>query len=1012
MLMFPAKGKTQPGIRQAVQQRIGSNLMNNHNTILNRPSNSKNSINLSGSQDVAKLLSSPRLPPLSGTQEKCASDLPAENLYQSGLSLLRSDSAKALELFRLAAEKQHVTAMYSYAHLLSSDSNTAATALRIMRNAAQLGQKDAIYEYGFMLENGIGGNPNREEARHYYQIGIKNGDGRAMYRYAKMLKEAHTNPEEMYSLFKEAADLQIPNAYYEFGLCLRDGLGVSKNVHEATRVFKQLADSNDPNGMLEYALCLKNGIGIQQDLQGFTQMVHKAVATHSPDALLTYAKMLENGDGFPQNSEAAEKIYRDLAEGDPPNPFAQNCLGIYYHNRKEYNEALKYYQLAAQQHHPTALFSLAMLQLFLRKTQEGMSNLKAAADAGNERAQFNYAIYLEKDKNSDKNEILHYYKLAADAGLPNAMCNYASLIFKNDQKQAVNMFKVAADRGHVISQYRYARFMLRNEEISEAIYYFELASAANHPKSQYELALIKLGNKDVDTAMKLLKASSDAGYRKAKAKYQAIIEDTGNVSKDDPDSVFDHVSHIPDGKEALEFFDKYYDPNNKLSELRRAQVLLKSDPKTGLATISEMAKSGYVEAKFVYATILEAGEVCKPNMLEARKYYQEASKAQHARAMLNYGRILKVEDQATACRLFKEAADQNLPIAQYQYARILEISGAEEEALKYYKMASDAGIEKAHFRYGRMHEICAKIKQSYEVAAEYYKMAANKGYPKAQNNYAHVLEAGLGIEKNLELAAKYYKLAFDQGNIYASHNYARILENGIGVPKDETKAAQIYKSLAANEDNGLAQFNYARMCHNGIGVQEDWDEAKKYYLMAIENNIAEAKQNYGVLLFTKYHKWNEAARFFEMAVSGNGGQASAKYNYAQLLLQGTGVPEDRGLAERLFYEASDSFLPAMFFYAQVLEGKDDLDQASYDKVLERAARYYKKAAEWPDPEHRFLKPQRDAQYRLGLMYRDGRGVEKNDDLFNKYIKMAADNKHPDAESILNPPNFDSWKLQL
>ena len=882
-----------------------------------------------------------------------------------------------------------------------------------------MGHKEAIFEYGNMLEKGIGAPVNREEAYAVYQKGIKNGDGNCMYRCAKMLKETRTMPTEMYKLFKEAADLDIPGAFYEVAMCLKDGLGVQKDPAKATHIFRQLAESNDPQGMLEYAMCLKDGIGVPKDMHGFVTTMKKAIQTNSPDAQLTYAKMLENGDGFPKDVQKAQEIYAELAEAG--NPFAQNFLAQSFQAKGNIQEAIKYFRLAAQQHHPTAQFSLAMLQLRSPSTRaEGMLNLKMAADSGNARAQFNYALYLETERGADKREIIKYYKMASDSGLPNAMCNYASYLIKTNEDQAIKLFKQAADKGHTISMYRYAQYM-QKRDVDIAMQYFDSAANQGHPKSQYELALIKLGMNDLDSGMRLLKMSADAGYHKAKEKYKPYLESVpgalrnNDTGKYNTEQIFEYCRHLPSN--GLDLFNKYITDDGQLEKLRRAQLILgpvdasaqnMQDPecqanvKAALKTISDLAKGGFVEAKYVYATILEAGKLTKQNMLEARKYYQEASKAQHALAMTAYGKLLKVEDQVTACRFFKEAADQKLPAAQYQYARMLEMSGAEEEALKYYKLASDAGIAKAQFRYGRMHEICSKIKRSYEIAAKYYRMAANKKYPKAMNNYAHMLEVGLGVEKDQKTAAIFYKKAMDMGNIYASHNYARILEHGIGVEPDEKTAAVIYKKLAENADNGLAQYNYARMRHNGIGVDVDFDEAKKYYLMAIENNIAEAKQNYGVLLFTTFHKWNEAARFFEMAVSGNGGQPSAKYNYAQLLMQGMGVPEDHELAEKLLQEAAISFLPAMFSYAQILENKGD------EASLQAAAKYYEKASLMEDEDNRFVKPQRSAQYQLALMYRNGRGVKQSQQLFHQYIKMAADNKHPDAEALLkdlNPPNF-------
>lgn len=342
-------------------------------------------------------------------------------------------------------------------------------------------------------------------------------------------------------------------------------------------------------------------------------------------------------------------------------------------------------------------------------------------------------------------------------------------------------------------------------------------------------------------------------------------------------------------------------------------------------------------------------------------------------------------------------------------------------------------------------EISTSIKKSYRTSLYYYKLAAKKGYAKAQNNCGRLYELGLGVSKpNKELAVSLYKKAADQGNVIALHNYARALEKGIGIQKDEAKSASIYKKLADDDpDDGLAQYNYARMCHNGIGLAENLEEAGKYYLLAIDNNIAEAKQNYGVMLFNKFHKWNEAAKFFEMAVSGNGGQPSAKYNYAQLLKRGMGLNEDKKKAESLLHDAAEElFLPAIVAYAELLKNKgeeeeteneyneeeeeeesesgnkDPNEMGDIDRLLsfnmnkkcpnsnlEKAAAYYKKAAEMEISDRKFLVPQRNAQFDLAMMYKNGKGVAKDNELFVKYLTLAAKNKHPDAESLAEDMNL-------
>jgi len=875
-------------------------------------------------------------------------------------------------------------------------------AFEMMQAAAELGHRDAVLESGLMLERGIGCTANRSEAYRIYKAAGGAGDMRAVFRRGKLLKGCGQRLGEMITCITQAAEGGVPGAQLELGLCYKSGLGVEKSADAALRIFKGLSHAGDPSGMLEYAL------GIAKEApEEAAALIRQALAADGLETKLTYARYLETGAGVAQDGIAAEELYRGAAAAG--SPIAQFMIGNILRGRNETEAAIAFYETAAGRGHMTARFALAMLQLtFPELKKMGMENLKKAADAGSSRAQFNYALYLERE-HGDKSEIVEYYRMASDMGLPGAMCNYAAILINSDTGNALRLFKDAADRGHAISAYRYAR-MRQEESAEEAERYFRMAAQKEHARSQYQLS-VGLMETSRDEALVMLQRAANNGYARAQEMHAAIMEQQqrepeeahvgSSDDESDPDVLFAAAALIEEPLAARRYFEEKMKPDDRMFRLRYGQVLLRSEVKGGLAIIQELAKGGLAEAKYVYATLLEDGTLVKHNMLEAKRLYQEAIKANHPLAMVRYGAIIRVNDQTSAVDLFQRAAEMGVPEGRYRYGRMLELGGADQEAAELYLLASETGMARAQFRYGRVHEICSKIEKNYAVAARYYEMAARLGYAKAHNNYAHMLELGLGVEADTGAALEFYRLAAEQGNQCGKHNYARMLELGTGGPKEEGQAAAIYKQLAAGPDNGLAQYHYARMCHNGIGVPQDFDEAKKYYLLAIDNNIAEAKQNYGVLLFNKLHKWSDAARYFEMAVSGTGSQPSARYNMAQLLMHGMGVPENRGMAEALLKGAAETFLPAMLSYAQVLEEKGAIDEQA------DVAYWYKRAADEPDKERKFLKCQRHAQYRLGLLFKNGVGVAQDDATAIRYLSKAAENKHPGAEAMMSPlPQFE------
>jgi hypothetical protein len=150
------------------------------------------------------------------------------------------------------------------------------------------------------------------------------------------------------------------------------------------------------------------------------------------------------------------------------------------------------------------------------------------------------------------------------------------------------------------------------------------------------------------------------------------------VNPDDANDVFRASGEIQEPVAARAYFEQFL-KSDPLFQLRHAQVICRSDPPAGVAAVRALAESGFVEAKYVYATILQAGTLVKQNMLLAKKYFQEAAKANHALAICCYGKLIKKQDPAPALELFKPAADLGEQIGEYQYARMLEMSGVDSK---------------------------------------------------------------------------------------------------------------------------------------------------------------------------------------------------------------------------------------------------------------------------------------------------------------------------------------------
>ena len=65
---------------------------------------------------------------------------------------------------------------------------------------------------------------------------------------------------------KLSADQGYAPAQFRYGLCLKEGEGVPRDLSEAARYFKLSADQGHAPAQFQYGLCLKEGEGVPRDL--------------------------------------------------------------------------------------------------------------------------------------------------------------------------------------------------------------------------------------------------------------------------------------------------------------------------------------------------------------------------------------------------------------------------------------------------------------------------------------------------------------------------------------------------------------------------------------------------------------------------------------------------------------------------------------------------------------------------------------------------------------------------
>jgi tRNA A-37 threonylcarbamoyl transferase component Bud32 len=122
------------------------------------------------------------------------------------------------------------------------------------------------------------------------------------------------NLSEAAKYYKLSADQGNASGQINYGHCLDNGLGVGKNLSEAAKYYKLSADQGDALGQNNYGVCLKNGWGVSKDLNEAAKYLKLSADQGNASGQINYGHCLENGLGVPKDLRAATDYYRKAME--------------------------------------------------------------------------------------------------------------------------------------------------------------------------------------------------------------------------------------------------------------------------------------------------------------------------------------------------------------------------------------------------------------------------------------------------------------------------------------------------------------------------------------------------------------------------------------------------------------------------------------------------------------------------------------------------------------------------
>lgn len=409
---------------------------------------------------------------------------------------------------------------------------------------------------------------------------------------------------------------------------------------------------------------------------------------------------------------------------------------------------------------------------------------------------------------------------------------------------------------------------------------------------------------------------------------------------------------------------------------------------------------------------------------------------------VNYANTTTAEDELEEMKaLYEVLAWFVVSCGEENYSLILNnLTDAEKEIFKKYLSNSESVTEKIISKVfeKKVDEIEEKeevTRQLLEKGENYYfgrgvKKDNKKAYKyfldaaKYKDEYAETYlglfyDKGIAVRKNYEIAYQWYYKAAIKGNAFAQYSLGILYSEGNGVIKDYNKAFIWFQKSAENDYVG-AYYQLGRAYYNGLGVDKDEEKAFKWHKKAAENNLAASQ--YALSLMYKNGEGcdeNLVSAYYWVERAAENDYEDAYYVVGRSYLEGVCVEVNY---KKAFYYLSKGYLALdtncieslAEMYLKGLNVKKDVYTALelYNRALEFGDRsiYFKVGKVYEDEglinqaisiynqghEEGNLK----CTQRLGIMYYNGEGVEKDLEKAMEYMEIAAAKKEPHAMYVL------------
>ena len=288
---------------------------------------------------------------------------------------------------------------------------------------------------------------------------------------------------------------------------------------------KEAADEGSAGALLDLGICYLYGIGADKDpALGFSK-IEKAAKTGYAKALYMEGFCRYCGLGAARNLKAAFKSFK--AGADTGDAFCMKALGSYYLNDNLPAEAFPWYEKAAKQNDPEAIFALGVLfdngYGVARDGAAAFEYYKKSAQMGHAAAQTKLGKTYEKSE--DYLSAAYWFDLAAQKYDAEAVEKLGSYYLRGiggkpeDDDTAFMYLSFAAQQGRTAAMTFMGNFYYDQQKYGQAFEWYRKAAAKEDPEAIYKLGLMYENGRgvsqDQNMSFKCFKVAAVKGYEDA-----------------------------------------------------------------------------------------------------------------------------------------------------------------------------------------------------------------------------------------------------------------------------------------------------------------------------------------------------------------------------------------------------------------------------------------------------------------------------------------------------------------